>query len=590
MSIFFDQHQGSADHEPDSSGAADWLVFYLRWLWLASMILLAWLNPIRSQNFSYVLLVVAVAAILNVVQGGALYARWYPDWMRIAGIAVDTLVSILLLALTGGWNSPLFPVTLFPVLVASVCVTIEAGLAAAVAIIFAYGAFAISDSTFNNFGGLYRVGVNSILLLGVACVGGLLNRQQRATQERAEAIELKSLRRANERAKAIYEMASTLSATLNYERVLTTMLNMSLMGLTDVTGPDDSLVGLILLFEEEGNPERLKVQAGHNIPRSDEKRVVSGQSGIIARSIYTAEPVITEQVARDPVLSQFVSIQHSRSAICAPLRARFDSFGVVIFASSKQNYFTEEHGDTMTTFCNQAVIALKNAQLYQDLQAEQRKILEKESEARQKLARDLHDGPTQTISAIAMRLNFIRMMLKKRQDHAKIEEELAKVETLAKQTTHEVRTMLFTLRPVVLETQGLAAALEQYAERLRQTEDLNVEVDSGGYDGQLDMQTESVVFAVVEEAVGNSRKHAHASQIMIRLRVDDHLFSAEIQDDGVGFDVEDAVRRRAGGHMGLVNIEERAELVGGRCSVQSQPGAGTIVRLDVPIARWSSPE
>jgi signal transduction histidine kinase len=225
--------------------------------------------------------------------------------------------------------------------------------------------------------------------------------------------------------------------------------------------------------------------------------------------------------------------------------------------------------------------------LYQDLQAEQRKILEKESEARHKLARDLHDGPTQTISAIAMRLNFIRMMLKKKQGYEKITAEVEKVEELARKTTHEVRTMLFTLRPVVLETQGLAAALEQYADRLRQTEDLHVEVDPDGYDGQLGKQTEGVAFAVVEEAVVNAKKHAQASQILIRLRVHNQLFSAEIQDDGVGFDVEDVQRRREAGHLGLLNIEERAELVGGRCAVQSQPGGGTLVRLDIPLRIWS---
>jgi signal transduction histidine kinase len=426
-----------------------------------------------------------------------------------------------------------------------------------------------------------------LLLLGAACVSGLLRRQQKANQQRVESTELQSLRRANERAKAIYEMASTLSATLNYERVLTTMLNMSMMGMTEMAGPDDSMVGIILLFEEEGNPERLKVQAGHNIPRSDEKRVVSGQSGLIARAIYTAEPAITDHVSNDPVLSPFVCMQNVQSAICAPLRAGFDSFGVVVIASPSPDYFAEEHGKTLTTFCNQAVIALKNAQLYQDLQVEQRKILEKESEARHKLARDLHDGPTQTISAIAMRLNFIRMMLTKQQEYEKITAEVEKVEDLARKTTHEVRTMLFTLRPVVLETQGLAAALEQYAERLRQTEDMNVEVAPDGYDGQLDKQTEGVVFAVVEEAVGNAKKHACASHIMVRLRVDNQLFSAEVQDDGVGFDLEDVQRRREAGHLGLLNIEERAELVGGRCSVQSQPGGGTLVRLDIPLRLWS---
>ncbi len=587
MSVL-EQHLSSPDdRDPENPLTSDWLIFYLRWLWLASVLVFAWLNPTELGSFPYVLAVVIAGAILNLVQAGALYVQWYPDWMRIAGAAGDTVVAILFLMLTGGWQSPLVPATLFPILVASLRVGIEAGLAAAVVIIFAYGAFAIGDPTFNSLGGLYQVGLNSLFLLGVACVSGLLNRQQKATLERVESTELQSLRRANERAKAIYEMASTLSATLNYERVLTTMLNMSMMSLTEMTSSDDSLVGFILLFEEEGNPERLKVQAGHNIPRSDEKRVVSGQSGLIARAIYTAEPSITNQVSSDPVISQFVCTQQARSAICAPLRAGFDSFGVLVFASSKQDYFTEEHGETLITFCNQAVIALKNAQLYQDLQTEQRKILEKESEARHKLARDLHDGPTQTISAVAMRLNFIRMMLKKQQDYNKIEAEVAKVEELTRKTTHEVRTMLFTLRPVVLETQGLAAALEQYAERLRQTENLNVNLDPNGYDGQLEKQMEGVVFAVVEEAVGNAKKHAHASQIMIRLRADDHLFSAEVQDDGAGFDVEDAQGRREAGHLGLLNIEERATLVGGRCSVQSQPGAGTLVRLDIPLRRLS---
>jgi signal transduction histidine kinase len=385
-------------------------------------------------------------------------------------------------------------------------------------------------------------------------------------------------------------MASTLSATLNYKRVLKTMLDMGVMGLVEVTGPDTSLVGLILLFEQEGNPERLKVHAGRNIPRSDENRVVAGQNGLVARVIYTAEPAITDQVSNDSVLSQFISMQNARSAIAAPLRAGFDTFGVVLFASSKRDYFKDDHRELLTTFCNQAVIALKNAQLYEDLQAEQRKILEKESEARHKLARDLHDGPTQTISAVAMRLNFIRMMLKKQQHYDKVEAEVAKVEELMRKTTHEVRTMLFTLRPVVLETQGLAAALEHYAERLRQSEELNMEVDADGYDGQLAKQAEGVVFSVVEEAVGNAKKHAHASRIAVRLSADDHMFTVEIHDDGVGFDIGEAQRRRESGHLGLLNIEERAELIGGRYSIQSQPGAGTLVRLDIPLRQWGNVE
>lgn len=590
MSVYSEPDQAS-DQGPENPLALDWLVSHLRWPWLGLAFLIAWLGPGSDPRYlPYMLVAIGAGAVLNLVQAVALFARWYPDWLRIGGIAFDTLVSITLLALTGGWKSPMLPVVLLPVLTASLRLGVEAGLAAAVSITFAYGVSAIVDPEFDSLGRLFQVGGNVLVLLGAAAASGLLNRQQKVTRERAEATELKVLRRANERAKAIYELASTLSATLNYKRVLTTMLDLSIMGLTEMTGPDPSLVGLILLFEEEGNFERLKVHAGRGVPRSDEKRVVSGQSELIARAIYTAEPAITNQLGDDPVLTQFVCMANSRSAICAPFRAGFDSFGVVIFASPNDNYFTSEHSELLTTFCNQAVIALKNAQLYQDLQAEQRRILEKEAEARHKLARELHDGPTQTISAVAMRLNFIRMMLKKGRAAEKVESEVAKIEELARKTTQEIRTMLFTLRPVVLETQGLSAALEQYADRLRQNEHLNVEVDPGSYDGQLDKQSESVVFAVVEEAVGNAKKHAHANQVLVRLRVDEYTFMAEIQDDGVGFDVGEAQQRREVGHLGLLNLEERAELVGGRCLIESQLGAGTLVCFEMPLRRWSEPE
>ena len=92
-------------------------------------------------------------------------------------------------------------------------------------------------------------------------------------------------------------------------------------------------------------------------------------------------------------------------------------------------------------------------------------MVEVEEDARTKLARDLHDGPTQSISAIAMRLNFVRLLLGR--DPQKVKDELFKLENLARRTTKEIRTMLFTLRPVVLETQGLAAAVEQLAEKFQ---------------------------------------------------------------------------------------------------------------------------
>jgi signal transduction histidine kinase len=570
--------------------SVDWIISYLRWPWLALALLVTWLGPASgSASFSYLYVVIGLAALHNVVQAVALYARSYRRWARAVGILVDTAVCVLLLVIAGSWRSLLLPVMVFPGLVASLSLGLFAGLAAAIPIALAYAGSAVIGGGLNHLDNMYLYGANVILLVGVTCVGGLLRRDQRPViiAPFRESEELEQLRRANKRATVVREMATTLSATLSYERALRTMLELSLIAINEPDAADTSLVGLVMLFEQEGNFEQLRVYAGRNIPRVDEDRAVSGQSEMVSRAVYSAEPYISENASKDPVLAQLLCTRDARSALCVPLRAGFDIFGVVILASPQAGYFNAEHAELLSTFCHQAALALKNAQLYQDLQGEQRRILEKEAEARHKLARELHDGPTQSISAMAMRLNYARMMIEKRQPPEKIAEEIGQIEEVARKATQEVRMMLFTLRPVILETRGLVAALKQYAERLRQTDGLDVQVDAQGYRGQLGKEAEGVVFSVVEEAVGNAKKHAKAKTIIIRLRVENQLFWIEVRDDGVGFDAEAAQRRREAGHMGLLNMEDRAEYLGGHFSIESHPGAGTCVHLEIPFHQWS---
>ena len=130
--------------------------------------------------------------------------------------------------------------------------------------------------------------------------------------------------------------------------------------------------------------------------------------------------------------------------------------------------FTTEHVEMLSAVCSQATIALQNAQLYQSLQQEKNRIVEIGENERKKLARDLHDGPTQSIAAIAMRINYTRKLLEREPD--KVDAELAKIEDLARRTTKEIRHMLFTLRPLVLETQGLVAALQQSIQKILETD------------------------------------------------------------------------------------------------------------------------
>jgi signal transduction histidine kinase len=163
---------------------------------------------------------------------------------------------------------------------------------------------------------------------------------------------------------------------------------------------------------------------------------------------------------------------------------------------------------------------------------------------------------------------------------------LIKIEVLAHRTTKEIRHMLFTLRPLILESQGLKAALLSMAEKTRETYSQNVVIDlNDRIIEDVEMGKQGVIFYIVEEAVNNARKHAAAANIWVRLKeLDPGLAMLEIQDDGIGFDVgavNTAYDQR--GSLGMINLRERTELVNGLLNVQSQPGGGTFVQVYIPL-------
>ena len=181
-----------------------------------------------------------------------------------------------------------------------------------------------------------------------------------------------------------------------------------------------------------------------------------------------------------------------------------------------------------------------------------------------------------------MRVNFIRSLLER--DPEQAQDELDKVEQLARDTSKEIRGMLFTLRPLVLETEGLAAAIETVINRIEETDGLPIRMLGEDAAELLDEKAQSVVFSIVEEALGNARKYSEATQVQVRFWREGDLFVAQIEDNGVGFDVESVNDNYSSrGSLGLVNMHERAERVDGSVRIESQSGKGTRVTLVVPL-------
>src|SRR5690606_9944391 len=424
----------------------------------------------------------------------------------------------------------------------------------------------------------------SLIALVIVAIAGsfTLERQISAQQKHIIALskgETEELNQMRERSRAIYELATTISSTLNYERILNAVLEAGHVALK--LGDEGALTAAVLLFR--GNEQGLYVAASRRFTRNDEKVIVPGTKGIIGEGLREATPIFANNISEDPELQYFTAFQFVRSALCVPLRAGYDNYGVLLYGSDEENAFDEEQGELLSAIGSQATIAMQNAVLYNSLLLEKQRIVEVEEDARKKLARDLHDGPTQTVSAIAMRINYISRLLER--DPAQVPSELRRVEELARNTVKEIRHMLFLLRPLVLETQGIGAALQQLGEKMLETHNQKVAVRLGrDVEGLLDAHKQGVLFYIVEEAVNNARKHAKADLITVTMGRKDQMLICQIKDNGVGFDpqaVNTNYEKR--GSLGMVNMRERVALLEGTFRIDSAPGKGTTVTIYIPL-------
>jgi len=563
---------------------ADWIAASLRWTVLVSLIIsLSLQGKLAGIPLSPLILMLVWNLTMSLLAAMSIRLQIYH---RQVVLGVDFLLAVLFFWVQGGLAGPVAWVGLMPILTGAVY--FEMWGAFIVAFVFAIWQYVVSTN-------LLRSGVSSpelsriaaTLVMGMVCgfTGNfLMRRMRRERQTRLDADERRR-RMESERLRAIYELTSTLTATLSYKRVLDSALDLGYTALNPNPDPDEpsvdeKLVSAVFLFRGD----ELRVGSARRFTNADMRVVLRGNDGILKRIFSDGEALLTSDVGYDPELGRIIALRACTTAYCFPLRSGFNIYGAMLFAHPDPNYFTKERRGLLDIIGRQSVIAVQNARLYQDLVEEKERMVEVQEETRKKLARDLHDGPTQSVAAIAMRVNLARRMMKK--DSKGTEEELVKIEELAHRTTKEVRHMLFTLRPLILESQGLTAALEAMAEKMRETFSQNViiNVDEKMLE-DMEMGKQGVIFYIIEEATNNARKHANAVHIWVRLRsFEKDIALLEIEDDGLGFDVA-AVNKSYDkrGSLGMVNLRERSELVNGLLNLDSAPGKGTRVQVYIPL-------
>jgi signal transduction histidine kinase len=569
----------------------DWISVSVRWVALLGMVISHALHPPISY---WILGLLGLAAAWNAGLSTMIVLHRPINVLRSWSVLVDFATAMTVFYLTGGASGSLVWSGVLPLITASVYFQVRGTLLATVANLLFQGAIAwwINPSP----GTLFFI---VILLPSYLILGGLLSyfsgrithtRYQGYTSHKTIPIRREKDRIEQEKRRTIYNLISALSASLNYQRVLETAMDLSADALKFSHARPDDLVRAVLLFTETSDSRTvLQIGSARGFTQSDLHITLPGREGLLGQVIDEVEPNGSNKIAEDPELSRILALQSCKSAYCIPLRTGLDTCGVLLYAHSDAGFFTAENTEILDIIGHQVTIAIENARLYQDLEQEKERMMEIQEEARKKMARDLHDGPTQSVSAIAMRINFARRLLER--DPKATMEELFKIEDLARRTTKEIRHMLFTLRPLVLESQGLIAALESMAEKMRETYNQNVVIQADpNLVSELEMGKQAVIFYIAEEAVNNARKHANASHIWVRLKLlQDDLGLLEIEDDGVGFDpseVNASYENR--GSLGMINLRERAELVNGALRIDSTPGRGTRIQLAVPLTEDAS--
>jgi signal transduction histidine kinase len=379
----------------------------------------------------------------------------------------------------------------------------------------------------------------------------------------------------------MFKMAGTLGAQLDSHHVLEAMLDVGLAGFEEVGWGEEIPVGIVFLLKETPEGDRLYVATSRYLDREDEARLIEGKAGLVGKVIESVEPLIHGELKDDPELGQLSSLHKYQSAVCVPLRAEGGVYGVLLFASPESGAYTTEFMESLAIYCDQAVIALQNAEQYQGLYQEKEGIIAREEQARQKLVCDLRKGPLQTIKTIAIRLGRARAMLSK--DPKGGMEELARLEVLTRRTVRGLRALLLGLQPITLESEGLKAALERYVQQI-EGQKLSIHLDIAELGDRLSPKVSGVVFSIIEEAITNAREHAEANNISMQVGLQDNLFVAQIKDDGKGFyTYAEGFSGESMDGLGLFTIESRAKSINGKVAINSTVGRGTTVTLTVPL-------
>ena len=393
----------------------------------------------------------------------------------------------------------------------------------------------------------------------------LINSLENRVEERTRALQ-----KAN---RALEQRALQLQTSAQVGREITSILDIDVL-LPRVVETIREAFGhyhvQVFLLDRDAN--ELVLRASSDDKSLEHGRLSLSTASINAKAALASEPVLANDVLRDPGFLPDSQLPETRSELVIPLRLGNQVIGTLDVHNRRVGAFTEEDMVAIQSLGDQIVVAIENAHLYD--QSRELAVLEE----RTRLARDLHDSVTQSLYSLVLLTEGWRRLLSAGSG-SQIEDYLARIGEIAQQALREMRLLIHELRPPMLEQEGLVGAVRKRLDAVEKRVGIEARVVMDDL-VELPPSLEEGLYWITQEALNNALKHAAAGKEIVRICVECETLVLEIADDGQGFDLEAAKHR---GGIGLVSMRERAREMGGTLTIQTAPGQGTMVKVSVPV-------
>ena len=343
----------------------------------------------------------------------------------------------------------------------------------------------------------------------------------------------------------------------------------------------EASLGIVLLRDAESDTLKVSCSIGLGVNLPDDFKVEMG-SGFSGKIAVTGEPgMILDINAETGSLRPMVRVK-AKSLWGMPLKADGQTIGVMVIGFPKPYEWLPTERELMRAISDRTALAIERARMTDALREREQRIAELsghllrvQEEERKRISRELHDETGQALMVIRLYLGMMESGITGRNVRGKIRETVEVVD----RTIEGIRRIIGKLSPLVLQELGLVAAIRKEAKDLARNTGVKARVLISEDVGRLAPGTEQAIYRVVQEALHNVAKHAHAKNVTVHLMREDREVQMVVEDDGIGIQPRSNSRDQS---FGLAGIKERIAMLGGASRVISAKGKGTRIEINVP--------